>query len=304
MTATLPAARRMQLARALLWLTPALWSTNYLIARAAAGIVGPHQLAFGRWSLALALMLPFTWRALAAEPRTWLQEWPRLLVLGGLGMWICGAFVYLGGQTTSALNIGLIYAVCPVGIALAGVTLLHERMSVAQRAAAGLALTGVVYVIAKGDLGNLRALRLTPGDGWIVIAAAGWIAYSVLLSRWKSVLGPGPRLAAIILGGLVVSLPFTIAETLWIGAPPWSWKATGLVAAAALLPGALSYSAYSFVQRELGAARTGLMLYLAPLYAALLAWALLGEPPRAYHLIGACMILPAIGLATRGAARG
>ena len=65
-----------------------------------------------------------------------------------------------------------------MGIALAGVTLLHERMSGAQRAAAGLALTGVVYVIAKGDLGNLRALRLTPGDGWIVVAAAGWIAYS------------------------------------------------------------------------------------------------------------------------------
>jgi hypothetical protein len=31
---------------------------------------------------------------------------------------------------------------------------------------------------------------------------------------------------------------------------------------------------------------------------------LLGEAPRAYHAIGACLILPAIGLATRGAARG
>ena len=296
--------RRTSLARALLWLTPALWSTNYLIARAAADVVGPHQLAFGRWLLALALMLPFTWAALAAQPRAWLREWPHLLALGALGMWICGAFVYLGGQTTTALNIGLIYAVCPVGIALVGVTLLHERMSWAQRAAAALALSGVVYVVAKGDLGNLRALRLTPGDGWIVAAAVAWVAYSVLLSRWKSVLGPAPRLAAIIAGGLVASLPFTLAEMAWTETPPWSWKATGLVVAAAVLPGALSYSAYSFVQRELGVARTGLMMYLAPLYAALLGWMLLGEPPRVYHLIGACLILPAIGLATRGTARG
>ena len=298
------AARRMRLARALLWLTPALWSTNYLIARAAADTIGPHQLAFGRWTLALALMLPFAWGALAAAPRAWLREWPQLLVLGGLGMWICGAFVYIGGQTTSALNIGLIYAVCPVAIALAGVVLLHERMSGAQRVAGLLALGGVVYVIVKGDVENLRALRLTPGDAWIVAAALSWTAYSVLLSRWKSALGPAPRLAAIIAGGLVVSLPFTLAELAWIDIPPWSWKATGLVVAAAVVPGALSYSAYSFVQRELGAARAGLMLYLTPLYAALLAWALLGEPPQVFHLVGASLILPAIALATRGSARG
>ena len=69
-----------------------------------------------------------------------------------------------------------------------------------------------------------------------------------------------------------MSPPFTIAETAWIGATPWSWKATGLVAAAAILPGALSYSAYCSCSASSGAARTGLMLYLAPLYAALLAW--------------------------------
>jgi len=241
---------------------------------------------------------------LAARPSEWRREWPQMLALGALGMWICGAFVYIGGQTTSALNIGLIYAACPVGIALVGVTLLRERMSGAQRAAAALALVGVLYVVAKGDLDNLRGLRLTPGDGWIAVAAIGWVAYSVLLSRWKSVLGPAPRLTAIVVGGLLVSLPFTLAEMAWVETPPWTWKAAGLVTAAAVLPGALSYSAYSFVQRELGAARTSLMMYLAPLYAALLGWALLGEPPRAYHAIGACLILPAIGLATRGTARG
>ena len=71
----------------------------------------------------------------------------------------------------------------------------------------------------------------------------------------------------------------------------------------AAVPGALSYSAYSFVQRELGAARTGLMLYLSPLYAAMLAWWLLGEAPRSHHAIGAALILPSIWLATRRARR-
>lgn len=288
-----------RLAWLLLWVTPALWSSNYLIARAADGVIAPHLLALLRWSVALLLMLPFTWRALAHEPRRWLGDWPHLLILGGLGMWICGAFVYLGAQTTSALNIALIYAVSPVGIAICGVLLLHERMSLAQRLGAGLALAGVLYVIAKGDIANLLAVRFTVGDGWIVAAAAAWVAYSVLSQRWTSALPPAARTAAVVAGGLVVLLPFTLLEAWAAPQPPLGGRAALLVALAALLPGALSYTSYAYIQRELGASRTGLMLYLAPLYAALLAWALLGEPPRAYHAIGAALILPSIWLATR-----
>lgn len=283
----------------LLWVTPALWSSNYLIARAADGVITPHLLALLRWSLAFALMLPFTWHALLDPPRRWIAEWPQLLVLGGLGMWICGAFVYIGAQTTGALNIALIYAVSPVGIAICGVALLNERMSMAQRLGALLALAGVLYVITKGELGNLLAVRFTPGDLWIVAAAIAWIGYSVLSQRWTSALPPAARTAAVIAGGLVVLLPFTLVEVWSMPQPPWTWRAALLATLAAVLPGALSYTSYAYIQRELGAARTGLMLYLSPLYAALLAWALLGEPPRSHHLIGALMILPSIWLATR-----
>ena len=36
----------------LLWITPALWSVNYIVARTAPGVVEPHMLALGRWALA------------------------------------------------------------------------------------------------------------------------------------------------------------------------------------------------------------------------------------------------------------
>ena len=64
--------------------------------------VALHVLALGRWSFALALMLPFVARELIRTWPRWRGEWPQMLVLGALGMWVCGAFVYLGGQTTSA----------------------------------------------------------------------------------------------------------------------------------------------------------------------------------------------------------
>lgn len=287
----------------LLWVVPALWSSNYLIARASQGVIAPHALAMGRWALALALLLPFVGAALWRQRDAVRKEWRHLLVLGALGMWVCGAFVYQAGHTTSATNIALLYAVAPVAITAVSLRLLKERMAWPQRVGVVLALSGVLLVIARGDFRNLLAVRVTVGDAWALVAAACWVAYSVLLKRWPSALGPGPRLAAIIAGGLVVLGPFTLAEARWGTPVPWSAQAMGLVVAGAVLPGVLSYTAYSYLQRELGASRTALLLYLAPVYGALGAWVVLGEPPGWYHAAGAALILPSIWLATRPAGR-
>jgi drug/metabolite transporter (DMT)-like permease len=285
-------------ARVLLWVVPALWSTNYLIARASEGVIGPHALAFGRWLLAALLLLPFTAAGLWTRREALRREWKQLLVLGTLGMWICGAWMYHGGQRTSAINMTLIYAVTPIAIAIVGARLLHEPMRSRQWLGAVLALVGLLMVIAQGDVQRLLAVRFGSGDLWLLVAAVSWVAYSVLLKHWRSALGPGERLVATCAGGLLVMLPFTIAEAWLLPMPPLGWTAAGLVLAAAVLPGVLSYGAYSFLQRELGAARTALMLYLTPVYAPLLAWALLGEVPRWYHVLGAALILPSIALAT------
>jgi drug/metabolite transporter (DMT)-like permease len=288
----------------LVWVIPGLWSSNYIIARLGTELIGAHALAFGRWLLAAAIMLPFVARELATQRQALRREWKQLLVLGACGMWICGAWVYIAGRTTTSTNIALIYSVTPIAIAVASARLLHERMNPSQVAGVGLALLGVLLVVAKGRLDNLMAVRLSAGDGWIAAAAVAWTAYSVLLKRWPSALGPAARLVAIIAGGLVVLLPFTLAEAWLGGTPPLTVKALVLVLFAAVVPGVLSYGAYSFLQRELGAARTALMLYLAPVYGAALAWAVLGEVPGWYHAAGAAMILPSIWLATRPARTG
>ncbi len=296
-----PASAPPRWAYALLWIVPALWSSNYVIARLASGVIEPHALAFGRWSIALALMLPFVGGALWRERAAWRREWRQLLVLGATGMWICGAWVYIAGQTTTATNISLIYAATPVAIAVLGVRLLHERMSLTQRLAVPFALAGVLVIIAQGDPRNLLAVRFSAGDAWIVAAATSWTVYSVLLRRWPSALGPAARLAAIIAGGLLILAPFTVVEALTAPQLPFTGRSALLVLAAAILPGVLSYTAYSVLQRELGASRTALLLYLAPVYGAGLAWVLLGERPGWHHLAGAALILPSIWLATRSA---
>jgi len=296
---SLTTEQRKNLAYFLVLLTPAMWSANYIVARAAPGSIGPHLLAFSRWLMALCLMLPFALPELINKWPQYRSEWRRLLVLGALGMWICGAFVYIGGQTTEALNMGLLYAIAPVLIAVASALMFNDKLRGTQILGLCMSLLGMLIVVLKGRWGNLVEVNFTRGDLWILTAVISWTLYSLLLRKWQSVLSTFTRLTAITTGGILVLLPFTIAEISTIGIPADFNKALILVVVAAVLPGFGAYQAYSFLQQELGAARAGLILYVSPLYTALIAWWLLSEPPQLYHAAGACLILPGMYLAMK-----
>jgi drug/metabolite transporter (DMT)-like permease len=290
---------RQRLALALLWITPALWSVNYIVARKAPGVVEPHLLALGRWALA-GLIVGFIARGeLWQKRRAVLAAWPQYLVLGTLGMFICGAWVYQGARTTSAMNIALIYSASPVLIALGAVAWLGERFSARQALGVAVALAGVMHVIVKGRWLALAQVQWVAGDGWIVACMLSWAAYALLLKKWPSTLSATARLAATSAGGVAVLLPFAVWELLQPATPPWTLQAAMLTALAALVPGVGAYWAYGFAQKVLGASRVASSLYLGPLYAALAAWGVLGEPLGMHHAIGAALILPGIFLVSR-----
>lgn len=295
-----------RLALALLLITPALWSVNYLVARVSPPYIGPHTLAFIRWMVAGSLFAFLGRHSLFEHRRHAIAQWRQYLVLGALGMWICGAWVYLGGQSTGALNIALIYAMAPVLIALVSAVWFKERLGALQSLGVVLALAGVLTVIFKGQWLQLGQVTWVAGDVWIVCATLSWTFYSLLLKRWPSPLSSTARLAVISAGGCVVLLPFVLLEaasSTWAALPPgtpWiSVTGLGLALAAAAFPGFGAYLAYSIMQRELGAARAGVSLYLGPLYAAGLAYLFLNEPLHGFHAIGMMLVLSGIYLVSK-----
>ena len=287
---------------ALLFITPLLWSVNYLVGRMAPGVIAPHMLALMRWSLAGLVLLAFAWPELLAKRTSLLKNAWHYLVFGALGMWICGAWMYIGARSTSATNIALIYALSPVFIALISTLWLRERLGILQWLGIALAFTGLVHVVIKGQWSALAQVKLVAGDLWIMGATVSWTLYSIFQKRWPTDFSPLARLVLIITGGVLVLLPLTAIEAA-SGLPMtqtlWGWKTAALVVAAGLIPGAAAYLAYATLQKALGAARAGLTLYLGPLYAAVTAFIVLGEPIEVYHAMGAIVILPGIYLASR-----
>lgn len=286
------------LALFLLIASPVFMASNMLVARFMAGEFPPHALAFWRWSLALTLLLPFVGKYLWQHRHIIWQEKFHLTILGALGMYVCGAFVYMGGETTTATNIGLIYASSPLMITAISMFFFGEKQAPIQLVGSLIGLMGLLFIVSKGDVEILLELNFTKGDLWIFAASLGWALYSIYLKFHPSKLATTPRLAAIIMFGVMILLPFTIWEGMTYGTPDITPKNLGAVLFLALFPALLAYLAYSKLQTLVSASVAGLTLYLAPLSNSVMAWLILGESFENYHWTGALFIFLGTWLAT------
>ncbi|MDI9333052.1 MAG: DMT family transporter [Cytophagales bacterium] len=286
----------------LIFFIPAFWAVNYLIARRAPALIAPNALTFARWGLAVIMLALFAWPELKAKRHLiWAERW-HALALGVLGMWICGSWVYIAARTTAANNIALIYALSPVFIVLGAAIFLNERLRKRQWLGVLFAMFGLVHVVIQGRWSAIAQTQFVTGDLWMLGCAIAWAVYSVLLKRWPCPFSPLARLVLIAAAGTLFTLPIALLEAA-SGLPftqtVWSWQTLGLIVAVAVFPSSGAYLAYGVLQKRIGAARTALVLYLGPLYAAALAWFALGEPLYIYHAIGLVIILPGIYLASQ-----
>src|SRR3546814_9477362 len=112
---------------------------------------------------------------------------------------------------------------------------------------------------------------------------AAWAVYSILLRHRPSALPIMARFAAVAAGGILILLPFTLAEGLGGERPVWNATSFLTVGFLAVVASFGAYQVYALIQRSLGAGPTGLLMYLIPVYNGLLAWLLLGEVLQSYR---------------------
>lgn len=293
-TTTDGAAARRRWAYTLLLTAPAMFAGNQVTARALEGAIPANGVAFWRWAVASAIMAALTWRDLWAGRRAILDELPTLLLLGFLGMVVCGPPIYIAGATTSATNIALIYAASPILIVLASAAWFGERLTWKRGLGIALAVAGLLVVIAKGDAGVFARLSFVPGDLWVVLAMTAWSVYVMILQHRPSRLAATTRFTAIAILGTLLLAPLYAWETASGHPVVFDTLSIAAILFLGLVPGVGAYQAYGYAQRYLGPGPTSLGMYLGPIYVALIAYLAIGEPVRAYHLVGGALIL--IGL--------
>jgi drug/metabolite transporter (DMT)-like permease len=283
---------------ALLALANLLWSGNWVIGRALREVFDPIALNFWRWLVAALVMAPFALRAALAQRALIRRHAGLIALLAATGVVAFQSLVYLGLQSTTAINAVLINASGPLFFLICSWIL--ERETAAPRQIAGMAISffGVLVIVCYGELARLLQLEFHRGDAWILLAMPMWGLYSVLLKRLPAELR-GMALAFVIAAfGLAMLVP-AYAVDAWRG--PFRSPSGADVAGVLYVAVAASVVAFLSWNRGVavvGANAAGFTLPLLPAFGTVLAIIFLGESFRGFHAAGFATILGGVILAT------
>lgn len=278
----------------ILLVPPLLWAGNFVVGRWIEGDISPIALTFWRWMVAAGILLPLaggaTWRARVTIRR----QWRLLSVLALSGVVGFQFVVYQGLRTTTAINGVLIIATVPAVIPMVAYGLDGVRVTARQVGGIVVSKLGVATIVLRGDPAAALDLHLAPGDLWIALAVPMWALYSVLVRRRPTDLSPLALLLTIVVIGLVVLFPGYLWAFTAYGGFDVDLPALAAIAYVGVAASVIAFWCWNRGVAGVGASKAGLYLHLMPVFAALLAVALLGERIYAYH--GAGIILIGAGL--------
>ena len=281
---------------------PALcWSGNAIVGKAVAGEVPVFALAFWRWVLASAILLPLAWPHLRQDWRALLAAWQPVLALAILGVATFNSTLYLAALSTTAINIVMLQSTMPVLIVVASFLMFGERVRAAQVAGIAVSMAGALTLVAHGDVAVLAGLDFNRGDLWMMAGIVSYSVYTALLRKRPAVHGMSFAAATFVIGAIVL-LPFHVAESL-AGRPLALTPQAGMaIVYVAVFASVLAYLSFNRAVALLGANTAGMSVHLVPAFGTVLAILLLGEVPRPYHAVGIVLIAAGIWLAQRKAA--
>jgi drug/metabolite transporter (DMT)-like permease len=281
----------MKLSYSLLALYTLFWAGNFVTGRAVHGLIGPIELSFYRWFGVLILLSPILIIKRDLIINSIKKEFIILSILGTLGIAGFNTMIYLALSNTTATNALIINSSTPVIILLLSAFILKIKSTKLQVFGIILSLTGVLYLISKGELNSLLELSFNSGDIWVVLASLDWALYSVLLKFKPQNLKPLEFLSAIVLIGNISLMPlYTFIGTQNIFDPTYTNEAYMAIAYVIIFPSILSYLFWHKGVHDLGANITGQFIHLMPLFGVILAVVFLEESLQVFHFIGAFLI--------------
>ncbi|NWN81722.1 MAG: DMT family transporter [Halomonas sp.] len=270
-----------------------IWSGNMTINQLTVGAIAPSSIAFLRWLLALAVLTPLVapaaWKHRAAIRR----EWPKLAVLGLLGMGLWQGLAYMAAETTSATNMGILAAMVPLLTVLLSALILREPPSLGGVAGGVLALAGVAILLGHGNPLSLLELTVAKGDALMLVAATCYALYGVMLRRWPIALPPWVLLYGQVIFAVLILLPPYLLGPM----TPVNSGNIGLILYAGIPASIITTFLWMLAIRRIGASQASIFINLMPLFSAIIAMFALGERIALHHFLGGGLILAGVVMA-------
>lgn len=270
--------------------TTALWGSIAVVSRALMDTIPPVVMAAARWGVAFVVLLPLVWPERRAIVRALAHDWRRLLILTLVGGAPQSALVYTGLARSTAINLGLLNSTIPVLIILISWGWRARRPRRLEGIGLATSLTGVLLILAHGDLRALLHLQFNSGDVLMLVAMLVWAIYTLRLQDRPQSLSLFAFVFVMALMGELLTLPFAALQ--WVRAGGVHLGAHALLGL--LYIGALatlvSTALFSYGVERVGAVRAGILIHLMPVFSSVFATLFIGERLFFYHAAGFILV--------------
>ena len=272
-----------------------IWSLNITVTRYVVDYISPVSISFYRWLVAFLVLTPFMSAKVWRERQLVVQHWKQLAVLAAFGMVLYQGLGYTAAHYTTATNMGIINAFIPIFTIFVSMLMLKDIPNRFAVVGSLLSFTGLLYVMAQGNLLNLVQSGGHLGDVMMVLAVFFYAFYGVFLKKWQLKIPLMISLYVQIIFALLYHLPFV----LWLGLDAINPQNVGSVLYAGIFPSLIAPLVWMLAVQMIGPNRTSIFMNLMPIFTAIIANIWLAEAWTVYHSIGGVIILLGILLAQK-----
>jgi len=277
----------------------AVWGASFIATKIALRDVSPATVVWLRFATGIFVLGFFV----IARKEFFLQP-PKVLgyfaLLGFIGITFHQWLQSNGLLTAQASTSAWIVSTTPIFIAVLGWFFLKEYLRWDQIAGIVAAGGGVLLVVSKGDLNSIfNGAFGTPGDLLILISSPNWAVFSVLSRK-----GLKEHTASKMMF-YVMTMGWGFTSLLFFSDPRFNeighltlsgWAAVGFLG---IFCSGLAYIYWYDAMKVIPASQVGALLYIEPLFAVVVAAAIIGENITLGALLGGAIILFGVWMVTR-----
>lgn len=250
-----------------------------------------------RFGLASLVLLTLLFKSLHGIPRMTKHDLQTLFFQSLTGNFLYTIFLLYGLKLTSAAESGVISGTVPALIGLISFLFLRERLT--RNKWLGIALVVVGMIVMNGQVGeNHQTMSNLLGNLLVVGAVIGDALWAVLGKATAGKIEPLAVASVTILFSFLLFLPFALYQSLnfdFAAVPLIDW---GEIAFYGLLGTAGAYLLWYQAVAKIPVTTAGVFTGLAPVFAVVLSYIMLGEQFAWSHVIGGgCMLLALVLIA-------
>lgn len=282
-------------ARILLFLTAVIWGSTFVASKVCLLYINPIELMGLRFLIAMPILLAII---LAKRIKFEYGEHKKNIAWASVVLAAHFLIQITGIKYTTATNTGWIISMIPLIVAVLAFLFLKEKLRKTIILGIFLATIGVLFLISKGKISDLKWLS-SYGDWLVLISAHTWAVYTILTRNASRSLNPLLVTFTVLLPSTILSLGIMSFTSDWSKLFHLPIDAVVSLLMLGLLGTALAQWLWQDGVAKIGAAEASIYLYIEPLATTAVAVPYLHESFGLFTAIGGGLVLLGVWIAGR-----